>query len=115
MKREMTYALAGAAAVLLLIGAAAGGAYLMQQSQPKPVVQAKRTVHYQPTNMAAREAAPPCDDSNIVGTVAGGAAGGLVGSRFGSGNGKTAATTVGILGGAALGNQFIPTRGATCE
>ncbi|PZP86890.1 MAG: hypothetical protein DI582_01165 [Azospirillum brasilense] len=118
MKREYKFMLGGAAAVLLLAGAAVGGAYLMQQ-QEAPKQTASRTVRYQPTNMAAsepvRQAAPPCDDNNIVGTVGGGVAGGLVGSRFGSGNGKTVATTAGILGGAALGNKFIPTRGATCN
>lgn len=39
-----------------------------------------------------------------VGTVAGGVIGGLLGNQVGNGNGKTAATVVGIAGGAYAGN-----------
>lgn len=40
-----------------------------------------------------------------IGAVAGGVAGGLLGSQIGSGSGKTAATVVGVAGGAVAGHQ----------
>jgi uncharacterized protein YcfJ len=114
MKREHKYLIAGGLGVALLAGTAAGGYYLAH-SQTPPVQQA-RVVHYQQaSNQSVQPARQPCDDNNIVGTVAGGAAGGLVGSRFGSGSGKTAATVGGVVGGAMLGNAYIPTRGVTCN
>jgi uncharacterized protein YcfJ len=38
----------------------------------------------------------------------------LVGHQIGSGNGKTAATVAGALGGGYLGNRYVPTRDALC-
>jgi outer membrane lipoprotein SlyB len=40
-----------------------------------------------------------------IGAVAGGVAGGLLGSQIGGGSGKTAATVVGVAGGAVAGHQ----------
>jgi outer membrane lipoprotein SlyB len=40
-----------------------------------------------------------------VGAVAGGALGGVVGHQFGKGNGKTAMTVLGAIGGAVAGHQ----------
>lgn len=118
MKREHKYMLGGALAVIALAGAAVGGIAINESMKQKPT-QTARIVHTEPTRYAAAQpapqAAPPCEDHNIVGTLGGGVAGGLIGSRFGSGNGKTVATTAGALGGAALGNRYIPTRGATCN
>lgn len=56
-----------------------------------------------------------CNDHNIVGTLAGGALGGIAGNQIGNGGGKTAATIGGVLGGAYLGNQYIPTHNVTCR
>ena len=44
------------------------------------------------------------------GAVAGGVVGGLVGNRFGGGNGRVAATALGIVGGALLGNSIEASR-----
>lgn len=118
MKRSTQHILVGTAIVLALATTALATAYFTQPvtTTSKPVQQAHVYHEYKPTNYVAQQPAqPPCDDNNIIGTVGGAAAGGLIGSRFGGGNGKTAATTVGILGGAALGNKYIPTRGATCN
>ena len=41
-----------------------------------------------------------------TGTVLGGLAGGVVGHQVGSGRGKAAATVVGVIGGAAVGNEI---------
>lgn len=60
-------------------------------------------------------AAPKCNDSNIVGTLAGGVLGGIVGNQFGHGSGRAATTIGGTLGGAYVGNQYIPTRNVTCR
>lgn len=118
MKRETKYMLGGAAAVLVLASAAGAGAYYMHERSEQPVTQTQRAQLRATQQVAQAQPVaqrPPCDDNNIVGTVAGGAAGGLVGSRFGSGSGKTAATVGGVVGGAMLGNALIPTRGATCD
>lgn len=45
------------------------------------------------------------NDPNLAGTAIGGVAGGVVGHQFGKGNGKTAMTILGALGGAAVGSQ----------
>jgi outer membrane lipoprotein SlyB len=40
------------------------------------------------------------------GTLVGAGAGGYVGNQFGSGNGKTAATAAGVVGGGLLGHAL---------
>lgn len=45
------------------------------------------------------------NDPNLAGAAIGGVAGGVVGHQFGKGNGKTAMTILGALGGAAVGSQ----------
>ncbi|OZI66357.1 glycine zipper 2TM domain-containing protein [Bordetella genomosp. 11] len=42
----------------------------------------------------------------IVGTVAGGVVGGVVGNQFGGGNGRTALTVLGAVGGALAGREI---------
>ncbi|MFD4836483.1 glycine zipper 2TM domain-containing protein [Achromobacter sp. NPDC058515] len=50
--------------------------------------------------------APAKDNSDhLVGTIAGGVAGGVVGNQFGGGNGKTALTVLGAVGGALAGRE----------
>ena len=120
MKREYKYLIGGALGVVALAGVAVAGGYVANTMDTKPTQQA-RVVHnngaqYARMAPAAQAPAPqPCDDNNIVGTLGGGIAGGVLGAQFGNGNGRTAATAAGALGGAALGNKFIPTRGATCN
>jgi outer membrane lipoprotein SlyB len=49
---------------------------------------------------------PAGDNSNhIIGTVAGGVVGGVVGNQFGGGNGRTALTVLGAVGGALAGRE----------
>jgi len=114
---------AGATVILLMAGAAAIASYTTRESlqpqtetnnlpiPPQPQKQPQRIAAAQPVQPAQ----PRCDDSNIVGTVAGGAVGGIAGSQIGNGSGKTAATIGGVLGGAFLGNRYIPTRNVTCQ
>jgi outer membrane lipoprotein SlyB len=45
------------------------------------------------------------NSNNLVGTIAGGVAGGVVGNQFGGGNGKTALTVLGAVGGALAGRE----------
>lgn len=119
MKREHKYMLGGALGVVAIAGVALAGATIADNMNSKPTQQAR--VVNTGGNYARMEPAagqptrPPCDDNNIVGTIGGGIAGGVVGAQFGSGSGRTVATTAGALGGAALGNKYIPTRGATCD
>lgn len=93
-------------------GRPAGQMHQAQQSQP---AQAPR-----PAAAPAQPACATCgvvqtirqvqvptkDDSNhLVGTIAGGVAGGVVGNQFGGGNGKTALTVLGAVGGALAGRE----------
>lgn len=45
------------------------------------------------------------NDPNLAGAAIGATAGGVIGHQFGKGNGKTAMTVLGVLGGAAVGSQ----------
>lgn len=45
------------------------------------------------------------NDPNLGGAAIGAAAGGVVGHQFGKGDGKTAMTILGALGGAVIGSQ----------
>ncbi len=119
MKREHKYLIGGVLGVLAIAGIAYAG-FNVADGMGKQSTQQARIVNtggnYARIAPAAQAPArQPCDDNNIVGTIGGGIAGGVVGAQFGSGSGKTIATTAGALGGAALGNKYIPTRGATCD
>ena len=104
--------LIGGGAALLLAGTAAIASYETRNSmQPQAVA----TAPPQPAPQQHASGPPPCNDKNIVGTLAGGVAGGVLGNQVGRGSGKTVATVGGALGGAYLGNQYIPTRNVTCR
>lgn len=45
------------------------------------------------------------NDPNLTGAAVGGITGGVIGHQFGKGNGRTAMTVLGALGGAAVGSQ----------
>lgn len=121
-------------ALLLVAATAAASTYIVKQQDNNVVAskEADKTVTKSTTKSrdtitwdksprhvsqqpAPQQVASNCDDSNIVGTVAGGAAGGIIASQIGKGNGKTAATIGGTLGGAYLGNRYMPTRNVTCR
>ena len=110
--------------IVLLMGAVAAAASYTTRESLKPEVagtvpasqpRVRTERKYSQAQKPAQPAQPQCNDSNIVGTLAGGAVGGIAGSQIGHGNGKTAATIGGALGGAVLGNQFIPTQNVTCR
>lgn len=50
------------------------------------------------------------NDPNLAGAAIGATAGGVIGHQFGKGNGKTAMTVLGVLGGAAVGSQVNSTK-----
>lgn len=50
-------------------------------------------------------ATAPTRDRGVAGAVVGGAAGAGLGSRFGEGKGRAAATIIGAIGGAVLGDR----------
>jgi outer membrane lipoprotein SlyB len=104
----------------------------VRAAAPKPAPQAPMAAAAPPPPPPAAPAVPPemaaaappappaCNDCGIVagvrvvktpgqgsgvGAVAGGVVGGVVGNQFGSGNGKTAMTVLGALGGLLGGNQ----------
>jgi outer membrane lipoprotein SlyB len=56
---------------------------------------------------SVRQVQVPAKDNSdhLVGTIAGGVAGGVVGNQFGGGNGKTALTVLGAVGGALAGRE----------
>lgn len=51
-------------------------------------------------------------NSSGAGAIVGGLVGGLLGNQVGSGNGRTAATVVGVAGGALVGNNIEQNRNA---
>lgn len=120
MKRNHKIMIASAAAVAVLATTAVAASYITAESMKEPTQQA-RVIHHSPTSMQmaqvqpVQRTQPPCDDKNIIGTLSGGVIGGVIGNQFGSGSGKTLATVGGAAGGAYVGNQYIPTRGATCN
>jgi uncharacterized protein YcfJ len=109
------------AVALLMAGTVALASYVtqteMQEAQihSQPVKQVRKQPAAQPQHQQMAAAQPACDDSNIVGILAGGAVGGILGNQVGKGSGNTAATIGGALGGAYVGGKYIPTRGATCR
>lgn len=78
--------------LLLLLGACS-----TFQSEPPRVAYGKITA-VQSRQVLASQA-------NLVGAAIGGMAGGVVGNQFGKGNGKTAMTLLGAVGGALAGSQ----------
>lgn len=117
MRQKVKNTLAIGAGALILVAATAGAStyILTQDDMPKASEQDTGTFQRASTTQAAPAPQPACDDDNIVGKVVGGVAGGVAGSQFGSGNGKTAATIGGSVGGQLLGEEYIPTRNATCR
>jgi outer membrane lipoprotein SlyB len=113
---------AGIGVALLMASTAFAASYFTRatleptaQNQVQPRQPAK-TAHRANTQIAsAAPMEPRCNDSNVLGYVAGGAAGGLVGNQVGKGKGNTAATIAGTLGGAYLGGQYIPLQNVTCR
>ena len=108
------------AALVVLGGVAAASSYVTRNAvteekiaEAKPIQRAKPARAMQ--HASAQPVRQPCNDNNIVGTVIGGVAGGVVGNQFGKGSGRTVTTVGGAAGGAYLGNQYINTRGATCN
>lgn len=113
---------AGLGAVVLLLMTAGASAYIateMNNDQAKPVakksVQREEIRWNEPERAPVQKVASNCDDGNVVGYIAGGALGGIAGSQFGDGNGKTATTIGGALGGGYLGKEYIPTHNVTCR
>jgi len=118
MKRDTKTVALTLGAVVAIAAVAVAASYFTRTSMAP---QQTAVVHHYNGN-AGRMAAvapaagqPPCDDKNIVGTLAGGVAGGVLGNQVGKGSGKTVATVAGAAGGAYLGNEYIPTRGVTCR
>jgi outer membrane lipoprotein SlyB len=105
----------GILVALLMAGTAATASYLTK-GEVKPQVQTKASPNMQPQKLASSALVQSqCNDSNILGYIAGGAAGGLAGNQIGKGAGNTAATIGGVLGGAYLGGQYIPLKNVTCR
>ncbi len=130
MNRREQYLTIGLAAALLLATVAGASAYINQDALTRHTATTKVKSSASNQNLPwldkqheqrraapqqVASAQPQCNDGNILGTVAGGVAGGALSSTIGNGNGKTAATIAGALGGAYLGNQYIPLQNSTCR
>ena len=126
MTKNQKIILLSIATFVAVAGTAVGASYLTRESlkddkeqvaKTQPLRSNNHAYHNgtQANNLQPAAGKPQCDDGNIVGTVIGGAAGGIAGNQIGKGTGKTVATVGGIAGGAYLGNQYINTRGATCN
>lgn len=92
----------------------------MHQAQQSQTAQPQAAQPTRPAPAPAQQACATCgvvetirqvqvpakDDSNhLIGTIAGGVTGGVVGNQFGGGNGKTALTVLGAVGGALAGRE----------
>ncbi|KQW68831.1 glycine zipper 2TM domain-containing protein [Methylibium sp. Root1272] len=127
--------LAGGAVALTIAGVASALA-LQQRAQPAPAAAAvappaeeivspapkpARGVATGPAAANASPAAPACAQCGVVesvqavkvkgeasgvGAVAGGVLGGVVGNQFGGGNGRTAMTVLGAVGGGVAGHEI---------
>lgn len=123
MKKSNRDKLIGAAvgvAAIALIAGGSYGAYQLFAQKPETLAatsqKPKQYIAYQQTaQQGVIQQKPPCDDGNILGTLAGGAAGGILGNQVGKGSGKTVATIGGAVGGAYLGREHIPLNGSTCR
>lgn len=123
MKKSSRDKLMGAALGVVAIALIAGGsygAYHLFKEEPAAVASAPaKSKHYVAYQQTAQQGVihqkPPCEDGNILGTLAGGAAGGIIGNQIGSGSGKTVATIGGAVGGAYLGREHIPLNNSTCR
>ena len=73
---------------------------------PQPVVQAAYVEYGQVANIEVIRSETSGTGTSGGGAVAGGALGGVVGNQFGSGSGRAAATVLGVVGGALLGNSI---------
>lgn len=122
MKPSSRYIVIGAASAIAMVSVIAGGGYAAyhalknEPAETAAAPQPKRYVAYQQTSQpVVIQQKAPCDDGNILGTLAGGAAGGILGNQVGKGSGKTVATIGGAVGGAYLGREHIPLNGSTCR
>ncbi len=101
---------AAAAALTLALGMVAGGcATHSTMRQPAPA-----TAGVQYGQVQSVELVKAQSQTTGVGAVAGGVIGAVLGHQVGSGSGRDAATGVGLVGGALIGNELEKNRrGAT--
>jgi len=76
------------------------------QAPPHPVAQAPYVEYGQVANIEVVRSETAGTGTSGGGAVAGGVLGGVVGNQFGHGNGRAAATALGVVGGALLGNSI---------
>jgi outer membrane lipoprotein SlyB len=76
-------------------------------SMPAALAQGYSVSAARPANVESiREVVEQKSNSSPLGMIAGGLIGGGIGSLFGAGNGRTAATIVGALGGGYIGHNL---------
>ena len=73
---------------------------------PQPVAQAPYVEYGQVANIEVIRSETQGTGTTGGGAVAGGVLGGVVGNQFGRGGGRAAATALGVVGGALLGNSI---------
>lgn len=77
------------------------------QAPPRPYVQQGPHVEYgHVANIEVLRSETAGAPTSGGGAVAGGLIGGVVGNQFGRGNGRAAATALGLIGGALVGNSI---------
>lgn len=115
-QKQMVSRLALAGAVLALAGCAVPGQYPYYGQQPAQPAYQQPTGAYQGgavqsesgrvTNIQYIPATNNSSATDIAGTIAGGAIGGIAGHQVGGGSGRTAATILGAVGGALVGQAL---------
>lgn len=117
---KKSFAIAVAAATMLLAACASPGYYGQGNAGSYPAVPASQSQPYpqaypQPSSTAYSNSYGTVDSIRIgqsptagsgTGAVVGGLVGGLLGTQVGGGNGRTAATIAGVIGGAMMGDQI---------
>lgn len=101
MKKALVFSTLAAAAVSAMAQTSAPSREMGRVLSTTPVVQQVPVSQQVCGSQQIVSQAPPSG----VGTVLGGLAGGLVGNAVGGGGGRAAATALGIVGGAMLGNS----------
>ena len=97
--------LSTAAAMLISSGANAAQTFVevpVLNVQPIQQTSEIRT----PVHNCSQQLVPVDQHGNIIHSLIGGALGGLLGSQLGGGKGKLAMTGLGVLGGAAIGQNY---------
>ena len=96
------------AVIVLLVATGATWAQSAQEGEMARVISSVAVLQQVavPRQVCTNEVITTQSQTSGAGAVMGGVAGGAIGNQIGHGSGRAAATAIGIIGGAMLGNQI---------